>query len=464
MYKNRKHFSYKIEPNEEENYKLNKSRNKKKMSKKALDLTKLKNLLSTNKMKKQNIICNCKNILIILIISFVIFLVLLYLLIINIVKKDKLSKNSKRPQFLIKEINENPLIIKEEKEELERVEDFIENNINNNFITSFSKKQNQPKISIIISVYNDAKFLNPSLISIQNQDFKDIEIIIVDDYSTDDSVIIINDLMNKDSRIILIKNEENKGLLYTKTKGILNAKGKYVMILENKDIYLQKNAFSTLYNEAEKDNLDILGFSAIINWQEKEKINYSVKGKYIHHFFETPIIVQPNITQKMYNNDSDGKIHREGDVIFNYIFRTDLFNKIILQLDDKFLRRKMYDLEDLLLFFLLTRKASTLKYIKKIFYFSLKNKMSLNSNLTCLDSLYYSEFLLNKTNNTDMDKKIASYELETWYLNNSCRNNEIIRSEAINITKLFSENKYIKDETKKKIYLFMFENVTVISN
>ena len=73
-----------------------------------------------------------------------------------------------------------------------------------------------PKISAIMPIYNGGKYLNYSLSSIQNQNMKDIEIILIDDHSTDDSIIIIEDYMKKDSRIRLIKNNKNKKILYSK--------------------------------------------------------------------------------------------------------------------------------------------------------------------------------------------------------------------------------------------------------
>ena len=95
----------------------------------------------------------------------------------------------------------------------------------------FNKSDN-PKISIVVTVYNGEGYLKTALLSIQNQDFKDIEIIMIDDCSKDNSVNLIKKLMIKDPRIILYQNEENKGMLYTKTRGVLHAKGKYVMILD----------------------------------------------------------------------------------------------------------------------------------------------------------------------------------------------------------------------------------------
>ena len=113
-----------------------------------------------------------------------------------------------------------------------------------------------PKISIILPVHNGEAFVNQAVLSIQNQDLKDIEIIIIDDYSTDGSEKVIKDLIKTEPRISFFKNEENMGQFYTKTKGILHAKGKYVMTLDDDDKYLQRDALSTLYNEAEKEKLD----------------------------------------------------------------------------------------------------------------------------------------------------------------------------------------------------------------
>ena len=69
-----------------------------------------------------------------------------------------------------------------------------------------------PKISIVIPVHNGEGHIKGALISIQNQEFKDIEIILVDDKSTDNSVELIKDLMKTEPRIRFYQNEENKGI------------------------------------------------------------------------------------------------------------------------------------------------------------------------------------------------------------------------------------------------------------
>ena len=75
-------------------------------------------------------------------------------------------------------------------------------------------------------VHNGEAFIKEAIISIQNQDLKDIEIIIIDDKSTDNSVNLIKEIMKNEPRIRLFQNEENRGILFTKAKGILSAKGK----------------------------------------------------------------------------------------------------------------------------------------------------------------------------------------------------------------------------------------------
>ena len=91
---------------------------------------------------------------------------------------------------------------------------------------------------------------------------KEIEIILVDDNSSDNSGRIINELMIEDKRIKLIKNKGNHGTLYSRSIGALKAKGKYIMALDNDDIFLY-GIFKKCYKEVKNYNLDIIEFSGI---------------------------------------------------------------------------------------------------------------------------------------------------------------------------------------------------------
>lgn len=93
-------------------------------------------------------------------------------------------------------------------------------------------------ISVIMSVYNDEKYLNNSIESILNQSFINYEFIIINDGSTDKSLEIIQKYQNIDSRIILLNNGKNLGLPESLNKGIQLAKGKYIARMDADDISL----------------------------------------------------------------------------------------------------------------------------------------------------------------------------------------------------------------------------------
>ena len=356
-----------------------------------------------------------------------------------------------------------------EEEYLKRIYNFIKLNFNGILINNKQKlkKIENPKISIIITVHNGEGCLKIALRSVQNQDFKEIEIIIVDDDSQDGSINLIKELMNNDPRIVLLQNYKNKGALYSKTKGVLNAKGKYVMVLDVDDLYAIENAFSSLYEEAEKNKLDILGFTSIQGNLE----NNTFINKSFHNDFETPIISQPELSERSYIKNKDGKIIGVRDVIWCYIFKTEFFKKVIKEIDLKFLNRINNSKDDIFIYFLLVKKARNLKHIKKIFYVTIQkinsknpliiyfsqNKYSFRSKYGCIDNISYIELVLIKSNNNFEDKKIASFAIEYFLLNNICRRNFLIKKEAIEVCKLYLENEYIERNIKEKINAFLLE-------
>ena len=317
-----------------------------------------------------------------------------------------------------------------------------------------------PKISIVVTVYNGEPYLKTSLLSVQNQDFKDIEIVLVDDCSQDNSVNLIKELMKTEPRIVLYENKENKGMLYTKSKGLLLAKGKYVMTLDEDDIYVQKDAFSLLYAEAEKDNLDILGFVAVHSGStiSRDRPNYSDKKR---------IIYQPELSNLMYSINSFGRVKHFGGNLWNLFIRTDLIKKVIKQIDEKNMNIRTNRHDDLILFFLMTRTAKSIRYIDRLFYvlyhswnkndkikFRMEKKFENEYNIRCLSFLNFLEILFKNTKNSFDDKKIAFHELETLYLHNECRNNKNITERAIEVCKLYLDNEFVSKEDKNKIKTF----------
>ena len=321
-----------------------------------------------------------------------------------------------------------------------------------------------PKISIILPVYNGEAFLQETLISIQNQDFKDIEIIIIDDKSTDNSTILIKELMKTEPRILFYQNEENKGPLYTKKKGILAAKGKYVMIIDDDDKFLQRDAFTSLYEEAEKFNLDILEFKSILSTSLLNIDQYNKTGKENYS-----ILYQNELNNYMYFPGFLGVIEKYDNKKVNHFVKTILYVNILEQIDDKYFNIRINYYEDYMFFFLLTRNAKSLKKIDRIFYLKEKVIFSDDSkknhrknerlkegfNYLCFAYLNYIQFLFDKTKNTVEDKKIAFSQLEKLYLDNLCKSNPNYKKMALNIIDLFLNSEYISLADKKKIRIFL---------
>ena len=104
-----------------------------------------------------------------------------------------------------------------------------------------------PKISIIIPVYNKENFILRLLRSIQNQSLKDIEIVFTDDNSQDNSVKIIEKYQKEDKRIKLIKHNKNIGTLINRNEGAISSSGEYLLFIDSDDLLL-KDILNKTYN------------------------------------------------------------------------------------------------------------------------------------------------------------------------------------------------------------------------
>lgn len=93
-----------------------------------------------------------------------------------------------------------------------------------------------PLVSIIIPAFNAEEYLGESILSIIQQSYQDWELIIINDGSVDNTAAIIEDFAQKDNRIIALENETNKGLVFTRNKGLKKAKGELIANLDSDDI------------------------------------------------------------------------------------------------------------------------------------------------------------------------------------------------------------------------------------
>ena len=118
-----------------------------------------------------------------------------------------------------------------------------------------------PKVSIIIPVYNVEKYISECLDSCINQTLQDIEIIIVDDCGSDKSIDIVKEYAKKDSRIKIIYNKQNQGPFVSRNNAAIKASGEYLLCLDSDD-FLDLKACEIAYNATKDGYYDIVKFNA----------------------------------------------------------------------------------------------------------------------------------------------------------------------------------------------------------
>ena len=119
-----------------------------------------------------------------------------------------------------------------------------------------------PLVSVIVLIYNTEEYLEECLDSLVNQTLEDIEIICIEDNSSDDSLKILREYSKKDDRIILVENDSNQGQSVSRNKGLSAAKGEYVAFLDSDD-RIDENAYEQLYKFAKDNGHDLVVFNAI---------------------------------------------------------------------------------------------------------------------------------------------------------------------------------------------------------
>ena len=128
------------------------------------------------------------------------------------------------------------------------------------------------KVSVIVPIYNTEKYVVECLESIVNQTLKEIEIICIDDGSTDNSIEIVKCYSN-----IKIIHQKHSGLSIARNTGMQNANGEYIYFCDSDDV-LEANALEELYNYSKKNNLDMLCFDGNTFYDQE-----SLKNKFPYY-------------------------------------------------------------------------------------------------------------------------------------------------------------------------------------
>lgn len=132
------------------------------------------------------------------------------------------------------------------------------------------------KVSVIVPVYNTQQYLDQCLTALTNQTLRDIEIICVDDFSTDNSLEIIRKYQQRDSRIKIIQNDQNRGLSASRNHGIKNATADYIMFCDDDDYY-EPDMCQEMLDLVQRNNADmaVCSVNVIYETPELERMRHS---------------------------------------------------------------------------------------------------------------------------------------------------------------------------------------------
>lgn len=248
-----------------------------------------------------------------------------------------------------------------------------------------------PKLSIIIPVYNIENYLARCLDSILNQTFTDFEVIIVDDGTKDNSGIIADLYSEKDNRIKVI-HKENGGVSTARFEGIKIAKGEYIGFVDGDDM-IDPDMYSILIANAEKYNADIshCGYKMVFP-----------DGRIDYYYNTNKFVVQDN--QNGLTDLLKGEFIEPG--LWNKVYKTDFVKNVVL---NKIMDSSIRINEDLLMNYYLFKQANKSVFIDKCLYHYMIHKNSaatskININKLCdpikvlqiLDSETKNDIVLNK--------------------------------------------------------------------
>lgn len=172
-----------------------------------------------------------------------------------------------------------------------------------------------PKISVIIPVYNNAQYLHQCMDSVINQTEKDLEIICVDDKSTDDSLQILKDYAKKDNRIVVIESNENNGVSHARNKALEKMTGEYTCFLDSDD-FLEPISCKYLVNDMINNNTDLsCGGHCKVNKFERKISTWLPERIVSTNLFEdiNKLTKHRNVTQKMFKSE----IIKSNNITFN---------------------------------------------------------------------------------------------------------------------------------------------------
>ena len=422
-------------------------------------------------------------IIFILLIAMILFLYVFWLQInmekieVNVSKKKEVGKEGKKND--IKEvksedfkqnntINKLQEIIDFEnslrKIEEDEIKDFrLLNSENILFDKIKYKKSDNPDITVVLTMFNQAHCIHKALRSIQNQSLKNIEILVNIDCSNDNSTETIQKYMEEDERIVMVNHDTIEGIMKIRSEGIKLAKGKYITALDGDDAFIHKDILYNSLQVANIGNLDMVEFYT----------SMYKNGKFLGHIHAHKdtegIIYQPELRTKFFriNEEHDSYRPITCRTIWGKIVKNEIFKKAIDNIGTKYTDDYIRGYEDTMMTVSLYQVAQSFYLMKQVgLYYSRDDKMGrfpvlkekkciVRENvIRGLDGLKFLHFLMDKLKDNELEKQIIYHEMISInsydysnYLKHVDHNYEMLYS----ILDELYKSQYITESEKNKI-------------
>jgi len=293
-----------------------------------------------------------------------------------------------------------------------------------------------PILSVIIPVYNVSEYLREGLDSILNQDVQDIEVICVDDCSTDDSLCILRDYQKRYKRIVIKTHIQNRGPSATRNTGIKIAKGKYIAFFDPDDMACQ-NFYTEMLKTMEEKNVDVV-MSGFATYPE---------GHVVIPNFPPNIAMEPKAFL-----GKNKIIHTSNDLCFSWRF---LFKRSLLEDNNILFNEKLRIGEDMPFNLTCLLKATSVIMLPITFY---KYR---TSNSTSLMSLKFKSYLEDNLQLQIKEKKriIKEYELDKYTPITKDMSEDIVRRYT---TMLFDNLRNNPNEPDKKMGIVRILSMSMV--
>lgn len=299
------------------------------------------------------------------------------------------------------------------------------------------------KISIIVPIYNVEKYIKRCLNSLINQTFKQIEILIIDDKSTDKSLIISKEYAKIDNRIKIIENDKNIGAGLSRNKGLKLAKGKFIAFVDSDD-FIDLDFYEKLYNKITETNSDIC-YANFISYENED--NKIIKNAIPN---DTNLILDTNcILHNMFEIEQNQPFYIKS-IIWKALYKKDIIEKNNI----KFVSERKYLAEDLLFNFDYLKNSKKASFCENTHYYHCIN----DSSITRSDE-YYKDLLNKNKNLHDILIKKANKYKEIEYIKKSIENIFVIYLRILIKQEVYNNKySYLKNIVNDKHVIYAINN------